>query len=76
MIRLTKRVDGRVVENHDHDATPEQFREGYKFRNGYTACLERLAAYEDTDLTPQELRELLERAFPAEDGEEDEWWDE
>jgi len=56
--RLTKYVDGVAVENHDNDATQEQCRNGYRWRNSSEECLTKLAAYEDTGLTPEEIFEI------------------
>jgi len=54
MKRLTKRfADGEVQENHDYDVYTLG---GWK--NSSTHCMEQLADYEDTGLTPEEIRTL------------------
>lgn len=50
MDRLTKLVDGVWIENHDRDTR--------HWKNGNRACMDRLAAYEDTGLKPEEVAAL------------------
>lgn len=57
MSRLTKRVDGEARENHDDDVYAPKSKGGWQ--NGNRECMEKLAAYEDTDLTPEEIKGLL-----------------
>jgi hypothetical protein len=52
MKRLTKRIDGEVTQNTDHNTPSKEWRETPKekrFRNSTGACMEKLAAYEDAD---------------------------
>lgn len=50
MNRLTKYIDGEARQNHDND-TPGHIV-------GDWECMNRLAAYEDTGLTPEEVKEM------------------
>lgn len=60
MNRLTKWVDGEIQENHDFDATVEEWKNGYRFRNGTKEIMSKLAAYEDSGLTPEQCNELAQ----------------
>jgi uncharacterized small protein (DUF1192 family) len=56
MDRLTVYIDGEAREDHSRDTG--------KWKNGSRECMARLAAYEDTGLTPEEtaaLRAEVER---------------
>jgi hypothetical protein len=46
MDRLTVYIDGEAREDHSRDTG--------KWKNGSRECMARLAAYEDTGLTPEE----------------------
>ena len=48
--RLTVYIDGEAREDHSRDTG--------RWKNGSRACMERLAAYEDTGLTPDEIAAL------------------
>ena len=48
--RLTVYIDGEAREDHSRDTG--------RWKNGSRACMERLAAYEDTGLTPEEIAAL------------------
>jgi len=50
MERLTIYIEGEVYEDHTRDTR--------KWKNGSRACMEKLAAYEDTGLTPEECAGL------------------
>lgn len=60
LIRLTKRVDGKVLQNHDYDATPADIRAGKpRWRNVSRECMTKLAAYEDSGWEPDEVARLV-----------------
>jgi hypothetical protein len=64
MKRLTKRIDGEVQQNHDHDTPANEWDDtpiNKLFRNNIEHCMERLAAYEDTGLMPDEVSALKVR---------------
>ena len=48
--RLTVYIDGEAREDHSRDTG--------RWKNGSRACMKRLAAYEDTGLTPEEIAAL------------------
>ena len=48
--RLTVYIDGEAREDHSRDTG--------RWKNGSRACMKRLAAYEDTGLTPDEIAAL------------------
>lgn len=60
MDRLTMRIEGEAREDHSRDSGI--------WKNGSRACMERLAAYEDTGLMPDEvaaLRDMNEQLIIA-----------
>lgn len=56
----------RLTERYDADNRPDGESDVWVRNHDYVGASERLADYEDTGLTPQEIMELKERDTPKE----------